>query len=1051
MLSCLAERLQRFLRVIPRAESEPMKYTATARPEFSRHRFPVSTTLALAACIALASSLRADQVGGLEASQQRRLDESFATILRQKRGPYTPNFCVCTDGRRLPVKDQEGRNENRCGAASTRFCGAFRNAWAGTLAEEGIYVGNFFAPDLFDWDQFPDHNDLVRGYILEKYFIATHPRHKLARIKAYSGLSNAQHEARDMPLFIERYLTSPDFNDRRHFVLSYELQKRYFVRDNQAEIEKVRQLARRMRGSDPDFKPLSEAVHNQISANQIPKLSTYRDSLPKQHVAERLDADALISRLRELTAVDQDTLASQVVEIENEALREDLDAMLPKEDTDPVPMMAALGKLMVTSRTAASTAKESPVDRRRLVTLDVVAGVLIQKIGTQLLDTGGPDTLGQHLQLLVALADASYGAGLLTAREHQAASAQLAKMLSREETDTESFRQGLRKVERLVDWAHNNVMLAFGDALAAWTYLLPDAIHIGDYILQDSPIRLLARIARRLEEHLAVQNPVHHHLFGKTDTTQVRALNPGLALGTLKVAPQEGDYAPDDILVLPRTPTELKAAAGILSRRDERFVSPIQLLPRSLRIPSAVIAPQAYETIAAHAGTRVFMVVTPGGRLYAKEASAMDAMDRAVHKEFTSSAPRREATRPFAPGAKLPIQEERLDVSKKDPMPLDDIRREDSGVIAGPVAAFLGELRHLFPTHVARGVVLPFGAYYQHYRNTALHVPDDLKGAGIAKDGEPLHEFVARTYEELFGTLVPAGAGEQELEAWLTPRLAVIRHSLRASPLSPELKTAIRGQLDAQGLLLPNDKTQTLGCLMRSDTNVEHQDDFNGSGLNPTLFNLRSMEDIYAGIKEVWASPFTYHAFSRRQAIIDQPLWVLPSVVILESIPNEKEGILVTADMDSGEPTGILIATSEGVGGTVDGTPAETLLCSEDGIELVNQFKSPVRRLIKPGGGTEIVASTGNDHVLGSDEIEALVAAARRIQQQIAPPLDGEGNPRPWEVDFGFSRGKLWLFQVRPFVGNAHIQNLPALAALESRAGNGDGTVSLDERVEPES
>ena len=43
---------------------------------------------------------------------------------------------------------------------------------------------------------------------------------------------------------------------------------------------------------------------------------------------------------------------------------------------------------------------------------------------------------------------------------------------------------------------------------------------------------------------------------------------------------------------------------------------------------------------------------------------------------------------------------------------------------------------------------------------------------------------------------------------------------------------------------------------MRSDTNVEDLDNFNGAGLNLTIFNLKSLDDIYEGLKEVWASPF---------------------------------------------------------------------------------------------------------------------------------------------------------------------------------------------------
>jgi hypothetical protein len=54
---------------------------------------------------------------------------------------------------------------------------------------------------------------------------------------------------------------------------------------------------------------------------------------------------------------------------------------------------------------------------------------------------------------------------------------------------------------------------------------------------------------------------------------------------------------------------------------------------------------------------------------------------------------------------------------------------------------------------------------------------------------------------------------------------------------------------------------------------------------------------------------------------------------------------------------------------------------------------------------------------------------------------------RPWDIEFGFARGKLWLFQARPFVGNDALQNVATLAAFEAtRAGLGD-KISLDETI----
>src|SRR4029453_10055479 len=177
--------------------------------------------------------------------------------------------------------------------------------------------------------------------------------------------------------------------------------------------------------------------------------------------------------------------------------------------------------------------------------------------------------------------------------------------------------------------------------------------------------------------------------------------------------------------------------------------------------------------------------------------------------------------------------------------------------------------------------------------------------------------------------------------------------------------------------------------------------------------------------KEVWASPFTLRSFSWRQALIDDPLWVLSSVVILESIPSEKSGVLVPADPPSGEPGRMLVATSEGVGGAVDGTSAETLLWSPQGVELVTLFKSPWRNQLQPGGGTAIVPASGSDTVLAPAELQQIVGAGQKITETFTPVNGPSGRPRPWGIDVRFASGKSLAFQCRPFLRQQQTQHEP--------------------------
>ena len=998
--------------------------------------------LVLGIGLGLASPAGAFRAPEMTAARQKAIRDNFALCVSKLKGPYTENVCVCPDGRKIPVRNTSG--QLGIGCKDALFCAAYRAPWAEALTNYGFYIGNIFSRDLYLWDTFPDHNDLVRGYILEQYFVETHPKHKLSQLRAFGGLSGSEYETSATTRFFEHYLAAPDFTESRDFLLAYELQRRFFVRADVGQINKVRAIAVRLHNSDPKFKPLRDAVHNQISASLLLPLAVYRDGLPQG--SQRAQVELLMSEIRKLTAVDESPLKEQIAALDDTGVREKLAAMLAGVDGDAVGALAALGKLMRTAREAVAARTVTAVDQRRLIDINVTAATDVQRRGSALLDSGTALTVKQNLEVLRALTNATYGVGLLVGREREAADQAIDALLAVQSPTRGEFIERLQEAERVVEWAQANATLAFAPVLPAWTLALPDTAGIRDDVLRGSPLLLYAQVARRLDDFAQGAQRAHHELFGAETDVDVRALNPGLAMGRLRVAPKDGAYTRDEIVALPDTPSDLDPAAGILTQGEGNMLSHVQLLARALGIPNVVLGPSAYARVRPHDGQEVFFIVTPGGRVILKEAAAMTDTDRAVYEEYTRNE-RRAADGSLGGGAsRLHIDRAKVDLSKTQPIDLIDVRRNDSGRFCGPKAAYLGELKHVFPDHVARGIVVPFGAYYQHYQHATVAIPDKLRGDNLATPGEPLPGFVERTYKQFFDVMIPAHTSEKALAVWIAPRLEIIRHSIRQAPLAPELTAAIRAGLAADGLMSGGD--QTVGCFVRSDTNVEDLDNFNGAGLNLTVFNRKSLDDIYSGLKEVWASPFEFRSFSWRQALIDDPLWVLTSVVILEAVPNDKSGVLVTADPNSGLPGRMLVATSEGVGGAVDGTSAETLLWSPDRVELVSLFKSPWRNQLQPGGGSAVVPASGRDTVLPPKELEEIVGAGRKITDTFAPVKDPAGNPRPWDIEFGFAGGKLWLFQCRPFLGNDQLKNVPALAPLEGRtSAKRDDKLSLEEKI----
>ena len=993
----------------------------------------------------LPSSSLAAASQDLTAAQKKMLTQNWQTIQKKVKGPYSVNYCVCTDGTKKPVQAKDGSIANRC--KNTNFCGAFRAPCGEALTATGMYVGNIFSSDLFDWEKIPDHHNLVRGYILENYYMTSHPESKLAEMQTYGGLKGAEYEARDMPRFQEKYLADPTYNDYRHYILSYELQRRFFTRNDQGNIQKIRNLAITIQQYDTKFKPLRDAVHGRISASLIPLLADYRDKLAASKKKEKGQISELIADIVQLTSLDETILKPQVDSLSNSGTKDLLKTLIGHKTDDPVKNITSMAELMVLSRHAVAGKDVTPSDSRKLVDINVTGAAIIQSLGSKLMDDGGPKTVKGYLQLLRALANATYGTGLISDRERKAITGDFDSMLAKSNWNREAFTAGLKQAQRVIEWAHAGTVLGFGEVWPSWTFLIPDSIRITDDIVRSSPMLLYGMAYSNLENFVSGQEKISHLLFDKEFTKGVRALNSGLAYGELAVVNLDQHYNRSQIIALPDTPADLEPAAGIITRGEGNVVSHVQLLARALGIPNVVVSSPPYEVLKENNKNKVLFIVTPGGRVYLKRAADMSAEDKAILKEYTRSQKRTGDGKVSGSKARLHIDPSILDLKTWQPISLDNLRRADSGIKTGPKAAYLGELKHMFPDHVARGIAVPFGAYYQFYTSAKVMVPKELASKNIAIPGQSIDEFAKQTYATFFGKMIPAGTSDAKLASWIKPRLHVLRYSIENNKLSPELKTAIRDDLQKLGLLKKDDPMQTVGLFVRSDTNVEDQPSFNGAGLNLTIFNLGSLDDIYKGLKKVWASPFTFRSFSWRQTMIDEPLWVLPSVVLLETIPSEASGVLITADINTGDQTKMLLGTSEGVGGAVDGTPTETLLWSPDGVQLITTFKSPWRQLIEPGHGTKIVPSTGREYVLSPEEIKAITQAGRKISKTLKPALDKNGKPMAWDIEYGFADGKLWLFQVRPFIGNEDFSNIPALAGLDKEIKKNTSNISLDDTI----
>jgi hypothetical protein len=263
-----------------------------------------------------------------------------------------------------------------------------------------------------------------------------------------------------------------------------------------------------------------------------------------------------------------------------------------------------------------------------------------------------------------------------------------------------------------------------------------------------------------------------------------------------------------------------------------------------------------------------------------------------------------------------------------------------------------------------------------------------------------------------------------------------------STPIDQELRNALAAELAE---VFGAEKLP--GLFIRSDTNVEDLPGFTGAGLNLTLPNVVGFEAVLAGIPRVWASPFTARAFAWRQSLMREPEHVYTSVLLLESVPVDKSGVLVTEDIESGDAGVLSIAVNEGPGGAVDGQASESLRVPLDGsrIRVLATATAPWRRVLQSGGGVQTLASTGSDTVLQPDEIAQLVDFSLRLPETFPPILDAEGQPAPADVEFGFLDGQLRLFQIRPFLDSADARASEYLQQMDARLlGKGQQFIDLD-------
>jgi phosphoenolpyruvate synthase/pyruvate phosphate dikinase len=178
---------------------------------------------------------------------------------------------------------------------------------------------------------------------------------------------------------------------------------------------------------------------------------------------------------------------------------------------------------------------------------------------------------------------------------------------------------------------------------------------------------------------------------------------------------------------------------------------------------------------------------------------------------------------------------------------------------------------------------------------------------------------------------------------------------------------------------------------------------------------------------------------------MQQPEHVYPAVLLMRTVPVDKSGVMVTRDVDNGDPDWLSVAVNEGVGGVVDGQAAESLRVNRDTgeVRLMAQATTPWKRVPGAEGGIEKAPASGADRVLQPAEIRQLLQLARDLPKRFPPIVDAQGQATAADIEFGFLQGKLALFQIRPFLESRAARGSQYLKALDAGV-NSDSEARVD-------
>jgi hypothetical protein len=477
----------------------------------------------------------------------------------------------------------------------------------------------------------------------------------------------------------------------------------------------------------------------------------------------------------------------------------------------------------------------------------------------------------------------------------------------------------------------------------------------------DSPAQLA--VAKEVER-LGIPTITNDRIY---KSARYQSFNNGRAVGRLRVVEPGTPYESlvfgrDEIVLLQEIYPDISPVAGILSTVFSTPLAHVNLRATSWGIPNAgyVDAFEEYKSL-------------DGKTVYLEVRDATHMLRLASDTEIS------ELRHVARPAITLPS----ADLGNANMPMLTHIAARDVNAF-GAKTANLGEIAsaRLPEVDVPPGFGLPFFYYQRHMREHGL----DKRLDTLLADPRFAADVV-----------------------WRKQALEGMQRAIREAPIDPTVLAAIYKRVRI--------KLDGRGAFVRSSTNAEDLEGFNGAGLYDTVPNVRGKRALGDAIKQVWASLWNFRAVEERSLFGIDHQQVYAGVLIQVGVDATAAGVLITTNLyDHEDRESFTINAKRGLGiRVVAGTRVPEQIVFDlvnNGTRIISRSDDPTMLVFDEQGGIREVANEHQGVILTEERAKRLSDVIRRFRPLF--PAD-----YPLDVEWLFEGERVWIVQSRPYVQHA--------------------------------